>query len=62
MAKHRRMAHEPLASDRVAPAAEVTRKMASLRGQSRSDLERDDTRGAMSPLGKGSHSKSGKRR
>ena len=35
----------------------VKRQMASLHGQSRKDLERDQERGARSPLGGGSHSK-----
>jgi hypothetical protein len=58
MAKHRRMPHEPLAGDvRASPKAEVSKRMASLHGQSRAELERDDIRGASSPLGGGSLSR-----
>ena len=48
MAKHRRAApvREPVKE-------QVARKMATLGGQSRADLERDDIRGASSPLGGG---------
>ena len=50
MAKRR---NEPLAADkaRVPAAAEVSKRMATLHGQARADLERDDRRGASSPLG-----------
>ncbi len=56
MAKHAKARPE---REKAMPAAqaEVTRRMASLKGQSRADLERDDRRGASSPLGMGSHSK-----
>jgi hypothetical protein len=58
MAKHRSEAHEPMASDRSAKRkAGVERDLARLGGRSRADVERDDQRGASSPLGKGSHSK-----
>jgi hypothetical protein len=32
---------------------QVSRRLATLKGQSRADLERDDRRGAISPLGHG---------
>ena len=37
--------------------ADVVARLASLKGQSRSDLVRDDQRQGTSPLGMGSHSK-----
>ena len=43
-------------------STEINRKLATLHGRSRSELERDDRRGASSPLGMGSHSKPVKRR
>ena len=43
--------------DPVDQRAEVARDMARLGGRSRSDLERDDRRGAASPLGHGTGSK-----
>jgi hypothetical protein len=41
--------------------ADVDRKLLSLRGQSRTDLERDQERGAGSPLGAGMGSRPTKR-
>ena len=41
--------------------ADVDRKLASLRGVSRKDLQADDRRGASSPPGGGSHSQPMKR-
>jgi hypothetical protein len=57
--KRQRMPHEALASDRarVPAAAEVARRMATLKGRSEAELERDDIRGARSPLGGGTGSK-----
>jgi hypothetical protein len=52
MAKHAKARPE-----REPVKAEVSKRMVSLKGQSRSELERDDLRGASSPLGMGSHSK-----
>jgi hypothetical protein len=40
----------------------VAGDLARLKGMSRADLERDDKRGAASPLGMGSHSKKEKRK
>jgi hypothetical protein len=48
--RHRKAVREPVKE-------QVGRRMAELKGQSRSDLERDDLRGASSPLGRGSFSK-----
>ena len=59
MPKHKATSERKATSDRVTvpvrvPAKEeVTRRMATLHGQSRADLERDAERGAGSPLGGG---------
>ena len=50
MAKNRREVHRP---EREPVRDQVTRRMATLKGHSRADLERDDRRGAVSPLGYG---------
>jgi hypothetical protein len=51
--------HEPPRRDRK---ADVAADLARLKGMNRADLERDDRRGASSPLGMGSKSKKEERR
>jgi hypothetical protein len=54
MPRHHREVREPV-------RAEVSRRMAQLKGQSRAELERDAERGTRSPLGGGTHSRPVKR-
>jgi hypothetical protein len=56
MAKQRKM-HEAIAERSAKRKAEVVGKLASMHGRSRAELERDDERGAKSPLGEGSHAR-----
>jgi hypothetical protein len=55
MPKRHREVREPV-------RAEVGRRMAELKGQSRAELERDAERGARSPLGGGTGSRPVKRK
>jgi hypothetical protein len=55
MARKHPMRREPMST--AERAGNVTKDLVRLKGQSRADLERDDMRGAGSPLGMGTHSK-----